>query len=84
MERSSLLALLSAMVLAGLTGCTGADAPFGQPEKLVIPEASQPVFALLYVADAKGFFKEAGREVTFKSFPLGRDALGSVIEGATL
>jgi len=50
-------------------------------ESLVIAEASQPVFALLYIAEANGYLEEAGLEITYKSFTSGKDALNSAING---
>lgn len=51
------------------------------PENLVIADASQHMFVLLYVADAKGYFADEGLEVSYHSFTSGRDALTSVING---
>jgi NitT/TauT family transport system substrate-binding protein len=73
--------LAAAAACAALLSCSSTDTPSGPPEKLTIAEASQPVFALVYVAEARGYFRQAGLEVTFTSFRLGRDALDSVIEG---
>ena len=53
----------------------------GPVEKLTIAEASQPLFALIYVAEAKGYMAEEGLEIAYKSFTSGRDALQSVIKG---
>jgi ABC-type nitrate/sulfonate/bicarbonate transport system substrate-binding protein len=52
-------------------------------ETLVIAEAQQPVFALLYVAEANGYFREEGLEVTYNKFTLGRDALDDTIKGGS-
>lgn len=52
-----------------------------ETEKLVVSEASQPVFALLYIAEHNGYFQDAGLELEYKSFQSGRDALHSVIQG---
>lgn len=75
-----MLARVSALLTACLIAGCGPQGPSGPPLRLTIAEASQPVFALLYVADAKGFLREAGLDVTFTSFTLGRDALNSVVE----
>ncbi len=56
-------------------------APGLKTETLVIADASQPMFALLYIADAKGYLREEGLNVTYKSFTSGRDALNSAISG---
>ncbi len=52
-----------------------------ETEKLVVAEASQPVFALLYIAAHNGYFQDAGLDLDYKSFQSGRDALNSVIQG---
>lgn len=75
-------ALVGVIVLAAVAaGCFRSEQRPGPPLKLSVAEASQSVFALLYVADAKGFLKEAGLDVTFHSFRTGRDALASVLDG---
>lgn len=51
------------------------------PEKITLAEASQPVFALVYVAEDEGYFADQGLEVTYQSYTSGRDALASVITG---
>lgn len=51
------------------------------PKKLTIAEASQPVFALVYIAEHEGYFADEGLDVNYKSFTSGRDALNSVIAG---
>ncbi|HIN72184.1 MAG TPA: hypothetical protein EYM98_06340 [Dehalococcoidia bacterium] len=50
-------------------------------ENLTIAEASQAVFALVYIADEKGFFADEGLKVTFSTFTSGKDALNSVVQG---
>ncbi len=50
-------------------------------EKLIVSDATQPVCALVYSADAKGFFSEEGLEISYLSFTSGRDALASVVSG---
>ncbi|MBF0195343.1 MAG: ABC transporter substrate-binding protein [Magnetococcales bacterium] len=50
-------------------------------EKLIIAEAGQPLFVLVYLADTLGYFKSEGLEVSFKHFTSGRDALASAIKG---
>lgn len=77
MNRRQLLS--AALLVSG--ACTSGQGPPGPPLELTIAEASQPVFALLYVAQAKGFLREAGLDVTYTRFRLGRDALASVVEG---
>jgi ABC-type nitrate/sulfonate/bicarbonate transport system substrate-binding protein len=56
--------------------------PFNKPsEKIIIADAQQPVFALIYIADKKNYFKEAGLDVTYNKFIFGKDALANVIKG---
>jgi ABC-type nitrate/sulfonate/bicarbonate transport system substrate-binding protein len=50
-------------------------------ETITIAVADQPAFALIYVADKKGFFKQQGLNVAFTRHALGRDALRDVTEG---
>jgi NitT/TauT family transport system substrate-binding protein len=50
-------------------------------EKLTIADASQPVFALLYIAEAKGYLKEEGLDVTYNYFTSGKNALDSALKG---
>ncbi len=50
-------------------------------EKLIMADATQPVFALVYIADTKGYFSEEGVEISYLSFTSGRDALASVVGG---
>ncbi len=52
-----------------------------EPLTITIAEAQQPVFALLYVAQEKGFFRDEALHVTFRRFTSGRDALEDVVAG---
>ena len=38
------------------------------PEKITLAEAYQPVFALIYIAEEKGYFDEEGLDITYRSF----------------
>ncbi|MGF1742697.1 NrtA/SsuA/CpmA family ABC transporter substrate-binding protein [Vibrio profundum] len=73
-----LAALLSVLVVGYNVIRTKAPTPIGN---IVIAEASQPVFSLLYIAKEKGFFKQQGLNVTFRSFTSGRDALQDTVDG---
>lgn len=72
--------LLGLLVLA-LASCSNSELPSGPPQKLTIARILQPSGALVHVAEARGYLKEAGLDVTFRSFALGKDALDSVIAG---
>lgn len=47
----------------------------GHVEKITIAEAGQPIGGLLYVAYAKGFFKNVGLDVTLQKYTSGKSAL---------
>jgi NitT/TauT family transport system substrate-binding protein len=50
-------------------------------DRIIIADAQQPVFALVYIADKKGYFKDEGLEINYRKFTLGRDALDDVLKG---
>lgn len=60
-----------------LSGCT--EQPALQP--LVIAEAGQASFGLLYVAEREGYFRAEGLAVTFRRYDSGRDAIAAVVAG---
>lgn len=51
------------------------------PDKITLAVAKQPVMALVFIAEEKGYFKEEGLDVAYKNHILGRDALEDVIHG---
>lgn len=66
--------------LLGLLLVQGCEAP--QPlEKVTFAEPSQPLVAPVYVAEAKGYFRDEGLDVTFQATTSGRDALRAVLDG---
>ena len=62
-----------------LSGCE--KKPAGPPEKLTIaiPKNINPV--LVKIADAKGFFREEGLDITLQLHPFGKAALQSLLDG---
>ncbi len=50
-------------------------------ERIVIGDAQQVSFGLLYVALAKGYFRDEGLDVVLAPYPSGRDALKAAIAG---
>ncbi|MBF0192249.1 MAG: NrtA/SsuA/CpmA family ABC transporter substrate-binding protein [Magnetococcales bacterium] len=52
-----------------------------KPEKLILANVELPTLALLYLADIKGFLIDEGLEVTFKVYPVGREALDATLRG---
>lgn len=74
--RQAVLALGLALGLA-LAGC-GKEP---EPETLVVAEAGQAAFGLLYIAEREGFFRDAGLRVDFQRHASGRDTLAAVLSG---
>jgi NitT/TauT family transport system substrate-binding protein len=50
-------------------------------DTITIAVAEQPAFALMFIADRRGYFLDEGLNVTFNKHALGRDALRDVIDG---
>lgn len=50
-------------------------------ERVVLADANQAVFGLVYIAQHLGYFSEEGLDVEFRDFTLGKDALGDVLAG---
>lgn len=79
MEKAKLW-ITTVAVVAGLATQSCSDTS-STPAQLTIAEANQPVFALLYIADAKGFFSDLNLQVDYLRFSSSRDALQSVVDG---
>lgn len=79
--KKNIISLAAVIVLAAIAATYLANNRSPAPENLVIADAAQQMFALLYVAEAKGFFADEGLEVSYQKFTSGRDALSSVING---
>lgn len=79
------------MVLVGIVGLgmflsfvqkdTTVEEDTQQHEEITIADASQPVFALIYIADQKGYFADEGIDISYKHVASGHDALAHVIAG---
>jgi NitT/TauT family transport system substrate-binding protein len=77
------LGLLTAMAVVGLTmsGCgaaaTGAapSAGTGELQTVNVGQVKLPIFAPLYVAEAKGYFKDAGIKLNLETVKSGQDAI---------
>jgi NitT/TauT family transport system substrate-binding protein len=78
----SLLALLLASILVA-GGCQSREERSSQvpPLKLSLAIQAVPHSGLIAIADDKGFFKEAGLEVSIKAYPSGLSALEAVCRG---
>lgn len=72
--------LFLALSVAAAIGCT--KEPSKQSVgRLTVAEGTQPIAAPVYVAYAKGFFKDQNLEVELLSFPTGRQSLEAVTGG---
>jgi ABC-type nitrate/sulfonate/bicarbonate transport system substrate-binding protein len=76
--RRQVFLLLGAIL--GLAGC-GPDTPAPDTETLVFADPTQPMVALLYVAEAEGYF--AARNLKIEHLPVtsGRDSLEQLLAG---
>lgn len=74
--------LLVGLIIVGLIGWLTLSSSEKSMEKLTLAEASQSVFALVYIAQSEGYFKDQGLDITYKSFNSGKDALNSALSGA--
>lgn len=69
---------LAAALAVGVSSCKrGADAP----ERLTLAIVDLPATGLVHVARHNGYFRDAGVEVRYVSFPTGRDALAALLDG---
>lgn len=67
--------LLLTLLLAGSAGCARGA------ETLLVAETGRPMFALLYVAAARGYFDDAGVTVKLRRYPSSTQALEAVQDG---
>lgn len=80
-ERLRPMGLAAVAVAVLVAFATAASRSRDSVEHLVVADASQPAFALLYLAEAHGYFAAERLEVEFRRHSLGRDALASVVAG---
>ena len=71
--------LLAAMIL--VSACRKSNAPSLHPIHLRLGIHAVPYSGLIAIADAKGFFKEAGLDVSITEYPSGLDALSAMSGG---
>ena len=79
---------IAAIVLIGLPVVVAAvwsakvGSPFVKPRQtIVIADVPRAAFALLYIAQAKNYFREEGIEVTFETAKAAPEALSDALEG---
>jgi NitT/TauT family transport system substrate-binding protein len=72
--------VMAVMALAVAVGCAEKRAP-AKMEPLTIAVGTLPHFALIHVAQAKGFFAAEGLAVTLQPHPFGKVALDALIAG---
>lgn len=86
MRRIGLCLAASTMVL-GLVACGGADdevsgaASEAQLQTVDVGHVALPIFAPLYVADAKGYFEEEGIEIKLQNIKSGQDGIPLAASG---
>lgn len=78
---SGLLACIGLALAAWLVLRPAIERANGALEKVTIGDPTQPGAGLLYVAAARGYFKETGLEVTLLPFTTGKAALDAALEG---
>lgn len=69
------------LLVSGLVFLSFQKATKQTREKITIADAQLPVYALIYVADKKGYFRDEGLDVAYRKFSLGKDALADVTKG---
>jgi len=81
-SRRVAMALLLAVILAA-TGCRQKAEQETRiaPIKLTLAVEPAPFSGLIAVADEKGFFKQAGVDVTIKLYPSGLESLDAMLKG---
>ena len=84
-RKRSIAAVVAVMAAAIVTAAWSGliRLPGQSVESITLGEGAQPVFALIYVAETKGYFEDEGLDVIYQTFATGRDALASVIRGET-
>ncbi len=82
-RKSVLFMVIILVVILAVVGCQKKGERGAQcaPIKLTIAAHPALVSGLIAVADKKGFFKQAGLEVTIKPYPSGLDALEAMQRG---
>jgi len=71
--------LLSGFVMLALLAACGK--PTKSPEHLVFADPSNPIASLIYVAEAKGYFRDENLTLSYNKFTSGRDAINNVLAG---
>jgi len=82
MNKTSMLTLMVVSFLMTIVGCTQEQAKNKESvKKLTLAAYAGDTCALVYIADAQGFFVENGLEVTIKDYEAGKLATDALIEG---
>lgn len=67
-----------ALLAASLSACAPKAVP---PETLVFADPGQPMAGLVYIAEAKGYFRDEHLTLTHRPYTSGRDAIAGVLAG---
>lgn len=81
MKTQKLVITVIIIALALLVYRFSRTSPSAAAGKIIIAEGTQPIAAPVYIAYAKGFFKDEGVDVELVSFPTGKLCLDALIGG---
>lgn len=73
--------LLALLIVGVLAGCGGSAGDSSKSVTIGLTYVPNIQFAPFYVADAKGYYKDAGLKVTFRHHAAGEDEFGAIVGG---
>jgi ABC-type nitrate/sulfonate/bicarbonate transport system substrate-binding protein len=81
MKNKSFLIFAAVIAIASLAYLLSREPSNDSTGKVIIAEGTQPIAAPVYIAYAKGYFKDEGLNVELVSFPTGKFCLDALIGG---
>lgn len=69
------------LLLLALSALIGGCGESRAPEQLVFADPNNPIAALIYIAEAKGYFKDENLTLTYEKVASGRESLNSIEAG---